>query len=91
MYSSYDTTVTVPGRAAPIAVAAESAALYGTFTAPTSMAQNLGGLAGQGTFQAVVTDGPQGLGFSGGITYTFTDPLYPVSYTHLTLPTSDLV
>lgn len=76
MYSSYDTTVTVPGRAAPIAVAAESAALYGTFTAPTSMAQNLGGLAGQGTFQAVVTDGPQGLGFSGGITYTFTDPLY---------------
>ena len=76
IYSSYDTTVSVPGESTPVTVSAGTAGLFGTFTAPQSMSDGLGGLAGTGTFSAVLTDGSGGLGFTGTIDYTFDAPLY---------------
>ncbi len=76
IYSTYATTVSVPGQKTPVAIAAKTAGLYGTFTAPQSLSGTLGGFAGQGTFSAVVTDGSGGMGFTGTIDYTFDQPLY---------------
>ena len=76
IYSSYDTSLAVPGLQQPVAIPAQTAALYGAFTTPASMSGPLGGLSGDGVFHAVLTDTNSGMGFNGGIDYTLTDPLY---------------
>lgn len=76
IYSSYATQLNVPGLSKPVQVPAATAAVYGTFNTPQSLSGPLGGLSGQGVFHAILTDGANGLGFNGGIDYTFTNPLY---------------
>lgn len=75
VYSSYDTTITIPGRA-PIIVDGQAVGLFADFTAPASMTKTLGGLQGTGSFEAIVTDQASGLGFNGTVDYTLTDPIY---------------
>ncbi|MFN8125945.1 MAG: hypothetical protein U0R64_05490 [Candidatus Nanopelagicales bacterium] len=76
LYSSYATTAFVPGVADPVAVPAETAGVYGTPLPRRAMSGALGGLSGSGVFQAVITDGADGLGFSGSVSYSLADSLY---------------
>lgn len=78
VYASYATSIVVAGRGKPVAVAANTIAVYGGFAVPRNVGSALGGLDGTGTFQAVVTSQNGGLGLTGAVAFTLAQPLYLV-------------